>query len=476
MARAARANARTSEKTQPEAAGEAGDQLAWGPRLIRRPIARVAFFLAAPLLLAFGVWLQGADYCRAQAATEAEVLNYVTADRWLQRAEWFDADDPEIALERSRIARRRGQVTRTADLITEAIKRGADPATLERETWLVMAEEGNYEPLAKRLSELLIAGDDLPLVFEAWIRGMLQGYQLDKASEMIDVWKDNFPDAPRPHIYEARIAEHNGEFDRSEQALRSAIQRREDHAWAWYELGQLLDTRLRYDESLAAFERAGELLEEPEPALVGQAGALRQLDRLDEARERLAAALARPEDRLAEVYRQLGDDADDARAEAFAEAGRIEMAAEKPTEAVGYFEQALELKPYNRRARYSYAEALRQLGRRDEAAEQSKRVAAVTQALAACDKLVADLKTEPNNVEARVAVGKMLLEYIDPDQGVYWLGTALELDPANIEAHRTLRDHYVSVGKPQRARPHERFVPKDDAGEDPGEDDESATD
>ena len=436
----------------------------------RSRLARGLFFAAPVLLALLAGWLYAADYCVGRAKHEAEVLNYAAAESWLQRAAWWDPSDGGIALQQARVARRRGQVEAITPLIAEAARKGCPRERLQREAWLARAEEGDVGPLEAHLAELLAGGDDLEPVCEAWIRGMLQAYQLAQAEQMIAVWKQDFPDAPRPYIYQARISEHNSQNDRAEAELRAAIDRRPDHSWAWYELGQLLNMNLRYDDAYAAFAQAAEHLEEPEPALVGMAQALRQLGRLDEAEAVIDTALARPQDRLREMYRLLGDDTDDARAEALAEAGRIQAARENPEAAAGWFEQALAIKPFNRRVRNSYAEVLRQMGRPQDAAEQSARVAAVSQALTATDKLVAELRTKPNNVDARVQVGKTFLEFIDPEQGRYWLGTALKLDPDNVEAHRALRDHYRAEGNAEMARRHGRFV-QDDDGEDDGADD-----
>lgn len=412
-----------------------------------------AILLVATVLV---VRFAGPTYCRVHAQQAAEVLDYEEADAWLRRAAWLDGGDPEIDLLRSRIARRRGQKQEVIDLIKSASDKGAGRERLLREVLLSKSDEGDIGPLAAAMPQLVAGGEDLPEIYESMVRGQFKRFDLQAAGETIDFWKQEFPQSSRPYLFAARLAEFDSDVNGAIAEVEAALERRPDSGWAWYMLGQLYGTMLRHEDSLAAYQKAADLLEEPEPALVRAAGALRELGRYDEARETIERALARPDDRLAEMHRLLGGVTEDARSAALIQKGRIALDSERPEEAIDAFEAALEIHPYERRSRNNYATALRQVGRLEEAAAQSERVAAITDALNRSDRMIQTLKSNPTDVEARVSVGQMLLEFIDPDQGAYWLRTALELDPDNREALQPLAAYYRRQGRDREAERLER--------------------
>ncbi len=52
------------------------------------------------------------------------------------------------------------------------------------------------------------------------------------------------------------------------------------------------------------------------------------------------------------------------------------------------------------------------------------------------------LKKQPDDLEARFGVGKMLLEHVSPNQGLVWLNSVLSYDADHVAARELLARYY----------------------------------
>lgn len=398
----------------------------------------VLLVVAGPVV----VWTVPGWLC-TRVETALRRQDWLAVERDLAWAQRLGAGQAEVLLATARIDRKLGRYPQMEAALKAARVAGAPREKLDIEQWLAEAESGNTTNLQRELSRLLLKGDDLPAICEAMALGCIATYRLDDALQILTIWQADFADDPQPHYLRGRLLEHRSNIEGAIEEFRKALALAPRHGPAAYNLGRLLVSAQKIEESLTAYQQAEPLLLEPQPALVGQARCLRVLGRLDEARAMIDRALARPTGRLVEAYRLVGDPGDSALAQALSEAGQIDLQSDRFEAAAKSFEAALKQHPYDWRTRYSYAAALRQLGRFEAAARESKQVEATQAALTSCERMIDDLKTQPNNAEARYAVGKMLLEHVSPNQGLVWLNSVLSIDPGHQPTHAVLASYYT---------------------------------
>ncbi len=100
-------------------------------------------------------------------------------------------------------------------------------------------------------------------------------------------------------------------------------------------------------------------------------------------------------------------------------------------EAVGILRQSIEFNPRDISARYSLAMALRGLGK----AEESERELAIVQStrvgLEKVNILRNKINREPQDTEARIELGELLIKYESHRNGLFWLQSVLSYDPDN---------------------------------------------
>ncbi|QDU37973.1 tetratricopeptide repeat protein [Maioricimonas rarisocia] len=365
-----------------------------------------------------------------------------TAESWLAEAQSWHPLGGESTFAWARLNRRLGRIDVMSSALQDAADAGFSPRKLQREVWLAEAQSGRMQSLDAKLGNLLVAGEDLPAICEAYVLGCLLNYRLNDALRLLDLWQADFPDDPQPHYLRGRLIEHSTDFEGAANEYRRAVELASGHGAATYNLGRALLALQNTKEALRAYEQATPILYAPQPGLVGQAHCLRLLGRLDEARSRLDEALASPADDPEVAWRLAGEPVDAAASRVPAEYGHVELAAENYPEAEKWLRQALEADPHGWRNRYSLATALRQQGKTEEAAAHSERVEATKQALAECDRLIVKLRKVPDDVEARFTLGRTFLQHVSEKQGVVWLRSVLDHDPQHQPTHRLLADFY----------------------------------
>jgi tetratricopeptide (TPR) repeat protein len=135
---------------------------------------------------------------------------------------------------------------------------------------------------------------------------------LDQAGELVERALRLDPHSAMALLVQARLHRLGGRLTEAETLLRPILQRTDAESWStrirgWYELGALLDRQGRYDEAMAAFMAAKEMIRpNAEPFYALQQQVHRQLKEAATgitpellARWRTAAAVAQPPQRVA---------------------------------------------------------------------------------------------------------------------------------------------------------------------------------
>lgn len=411
------------------------------PRLhiSRRTLVRWLFGAVLACLLACGIWTPVCLW-RFQAALAAPDVG--RAEVWLNRADVFPWSAGERAFWRARLSRQLGRMEAYAAAIELAQRSGFPIQRLLREDLLRRAQAGDLAPLEAQISDLLIQGEDLPSICDAYVAGCIQQYRIDDAFRVLQLWQNDFPADPQPHFLRGRLFEHRGALGEAEEEYRESLHIAPRHAPAAYNLARILLQKQAPAQALDAYRIAAESLFESQPGLVGIARCQRELNQWDAARATLEQASTRPVDRLVEAYRYLGEQSEAALAQVAAERAQLEIATSHDAEAVIWLQRALDAYPQDWKLRYTYSTTLARLGRMAEAQAESARSQTSRVAFESCDRLMDRLNKDPADLEARYEVGCVLLEHFSANQGLVWLQSVLVYNPHHRAAHARLAEYF----------------------------------
>lgn len=375
-----------------------------------------------------------------RAEVSMERADYRAAEFWLQLADSVAPSAPRNAFLKARLNRHLGRQPEFIEWIEQARTRGFATDRLSLEVTLHRAMTGDLQSLERQLPSLLIDGTDAGEICEAYVLGCLMSYRLADASAVIQVWLADYPDATKARFLLGRLHEHRenlGEAAR-EYSLASDL----GHGPSAYALAGVLAEQHELEAALVQARRARDLLYDPQPGNVLLARLHRELGQLDQAGQHLELATQSSEESAAIAWKIAGVPASDAISEVDAEHAELQLARKQYEAAEKSFRVALDKSPQRWRLQNGLATALRLQGKLDEAAVHLARFREATRALNECGSLIDRLRTEPDDLEARVQVAETLLNHVSENQGVVWLRSVLQYDPNHQKAHRLLFEFY----------------------------------
>lgn len=337
-----------------------------------------------------------------------------------------------------------GRVDDFAQYLKRASELGVSKERLQLEVWLQQAQAGELKALDEQLPQLLMAGEDLQEICNAYVLGCIMQFRIERAYDTLKVWQADFPNDPRPPFLRGRLLEHQADLVGATREYQRALTIVPAYVPAAMSLARVELTQQRPEAALTYYQLAVEHMLEPQPALVGLARCQRELGDFAAARETLLKALARPEAQLVEAYRLVGERSETALAQAPAEMAQLELTEDHPEAAVPWFEQAVAANPLDWKLRFTYGQTLRRLGKAAEADVEIARAETSRMAFESCDLLIDELRKNPANVEARYQIGSVLLEHLSPHQGVVWLRSIFNYDPQHQAAHRKLAEYFAA--------------------------------
>lgn len=414
-----------------------------------------AIVVALVVLVAF--WFARGPLARVAAdygLSRVQVQQLASAERWMTVAATLAPADPRVLFDQARFHRKLGELDVATRLLQAAHQSGYSYPLIQIELLLIDAQGGAILPLQRRLSTLLTSSQEPREVCEAYVIGCLMAYRLPEALAVLEVWSRDFPNDPQPYFLRGRIAEHRADYGTAVTAHQKALAVCPDHAGAAYNLGRLLLQQQKIDDAIAAYRTAASVGYSPQPGRVGEADALIEARRYDEAGTALAAAEAANPARLTRGWRQVGVPAATARGFLYEVAGKLAQAKEQHADAAAWYRKALAVDPSDWRTRYQLAQALRKTNDPAAAEVELKHVERTRAALADYDKAMGVLAEDPGNLDARFTVARVLLEHLSKDQGIVWLRRLLELAPGHAAAQALLAEH-----EPPPAGPSPPVVP-----------------
>lgn len=411
-----------------------------------RPSRRRLWVLLAVLVAVWAVfmWNGGVSgWMNSQARQALASRRLADAELWLTRSKRLASSNAESEFLLARLARKQGQLVSMSEHLHTASELGYDKRTLAREQDLALASLGRMEDgVEERLQAWLQEGTlDFSEVAEAYANGLTTVSRFDDAQALLLAWQQSDPKDPIVNYRRARIHEHFRQPDQAEQEYRKAVDKDPTFIKPRYHLARLLLQLRQPDEALTLFlscdTGASSLAAE-----TGIAGCYRNQGEAEKARDTLRKVMEHSFDEVIESYRSVDESPE--RYMPASELGCIETELGEFEAARKNLEQALEKFPRDTIARYSYGVTLRSLGFTKEAEEHFERTRQARTALDEVSALQEELRKNPENTEARLKIGKIVLEHESEHTGIFWIQSVFSYDPDNAIAHQALVDYYES--------------------------------
>ncbi len=377
----------------------------------------------------------------AQSALQSG--NFESAQWWLTETSVFKPVDAHSDYLRARLARKQGDLPLMGSHLKAALRKGYDTKFLEREQTLALVSLGQLTPsVEQQLTSWTLEPDaDLADILDAYVNGLTATSRFEDAFSMLNLWEEKLPNDPTPNYRRGRIEEHLARFAQASAEYRKTIDKDEHHFKARYSLARLLNLERRPEEALTLFKSCDVGITSA-AARIGMAQCYKALGETEKAQTLLKEVIALEPNVIDQSYKAVDENPE--RSMCASELGCIEAELGNFKDAKRYLEMALAAYPRDSIARYSYAVTLRGLGMSKESEENFE---ITRQARAALDQITVlkeKLRTNSQDSDVRIQIGKIVLEHESESAGVYWIESVFSYDLNNQAAHQALVDYYES--------------------------------
>ena len=117
--------------------------------------------------------------------------------------------------------------------------------------------------------------------------------------------------------------------------------------------------------------------------------------------------------------------------------------------AVRHLRAALALRPYDTTTHNALGKALSATGKTEAAQVHFDHVVEAEESLARMERQLQEVVERPNDIDLRYEIGSTLLKYGDPQDGVRWLKTVLEIRPDHKATLEALAAYSRTRGQPE---------------------------
>ena len=337
----------------------------------------------------------------------------------LDRCARDNTSSAEAAFLAGRAARMTQRLAVARQWLDQARGRGWAPTAVELEQALLGLQGGAIEPYLAFVEKCLeVDQPDRPRILEVLTIFAYQRLDLPTARAHAQAWTDTEPDNSASWAWLGTIDSRQKNTSKAIESFRKAIELAPDSVNALEGLALAL-RKARQPEEALALARKLESLAPGRPGLDRLIGAtLAELGRTDEALKVLQTALATyPDDNETRV-----------------ELARLYLAAARSAEARKVLEPVLVRAPFDREALDSMANALEQLGERNEADKMRTRLESVRRDLKLADGYMSDIGKDPRAVAPRLALAELLWKNGMPGEAARWAESVLVLDKSNATA------------------------------------------
>ena len=399
------------------------------------------------LLAAFLITGGFVGFCNTMASNAILQRDLPAAKGWLRLAAQLSSDNSRSLFLQGRVARVEGNFEEMSEILRKAYFRGFDNSRLALEQDLALASTGRLDMRVEgRLNSALEMEIDVVEVLDSYANGLATISRFGDAMVLLEQWESIAPFNPIPNYRRGRIHEHLYQYDKAEAEYRKAITKDKNVVKARYALAKLL---LQNRQP----EQAKQLLETCKPGghdlavktLI--ASCLRTMGDIDACRNLLNDLVEPGYEGMLESYRFVDEVPE--RYIAASDLGCIETEIGSFDDAKKHLELALKYHPLDTVARYSYAVALRNLGERDEAEKNFEITRRARDELNQVRVLQEAIEANPEDTDARIEIGKIILRNESERTGVFWIESVFSYDPTNEKAHAALAEYFDSKSDQQ---------------------------
>lgn len=380
------------------------------------------------VLLNIGLW-QRPSISRwlANLALSRSAAGSSQADKLIQVSRKIWPTTPQTDLAAARIARQGGDVDAFAKYLLRAKYFGVEADRAEREQWLSIAQLGQMNLAGPKLAELVKEpGGDEAAITEAYALGYIRLRNYQNAVVLLDAWSSDFPKDARPWAWLGQIHADLQSNDQAESAFRKALELDPNNEVAQYGLGNLLFELRRHEEALPYLKSEKRDPRIAADAYVAHASCLRNLSKLEDAEAVLALAVQR----FPTNYRVIA-----AQAEILVEQGKYKQAEE-------LLHDIIARGTLRRELRYAYAVAQRGLGEADKAKEHFDYAAEAAKKVGEMNRLAIQSKDSEKTLDLRFKIGQTFMQYGNFEDGLIWLSSVIDLEPAHRPSHALLAQYF----------------------------------
>jgi len=326
-------------------------------------------------------------------------------------------------------------------LICQRLGDVTNDVTLE---WaLLLAQRGKLVEVEEYLNRRLAERDvNTPLILEELSWEYLRVHRLAEAGQLLEAWLALEPNNSEAWVRKGWIAEHLFNHAAALEAYGKALDLHPDRDSVRLRLVEILLLTNKPGDALGHLEQLCERSSDDPAVVVTLARCHRQLGHLDEARALLDDLLAaRPR-----------------HSQALSERGMVAMDLNKPDQAEELLRRAADHGPFDKQILFNLYQCLERLDKKDEAAKVQARLKENEADLKRMRDIMKDVLRRPHDPAPRCEAGKIFLRNGFTDDGLHWLGTALQEDSSHQPTHQALADYYDQLGNAELAARHKSFL------------------
>jgi tetratricopeptide (TPR) repeat protein len=373
-----------------------------------------------------------------QAQRALEDRDYVLAKDHLEQCLEIAPLCAEFQFMMARTCRRLDDPSGWSDHLHKAAVLSWPQNQIQLELRLKEAQTGNTGRMESVLVDDLDSRDpNLPIIFEALIKGYLENDRYRDAHRMADAWVRDHPGDWQARLYRGRAYQQGIHFEEAIADYQYVLKVKPDHRQAQLWLAETFASDRQYGPALEyfqAFVHSHPNASESPGALYALADCQYSLGQVDAARDTLDNLLAKNKGNTAALLLR----------------AQLEQT-ESAEKALPWLLQAEVATPNNIQVLNNLILALRALRRNDEADKYDRRRQERDPKEKALVKLKMRILSEPDNADLRYQIALAYLDLGDEDESAHWFQTVLWLDPDHRPTFQALADYWQRKGNLTRA-------------------------
>jgi len=350
-------------------------------------------------------------------------------DEWISQS----PNSAEAWLWRSRVDIATSQPDKASNALQKAESLGANSNEVQIVRSIAGAFAGRFaevEPVLRQ--EMNRKGLPDPLLDEALARIYVGSYDLARSTIVLEKWKQDAPNDPKPYLMSAEVDTRNGNSTKALIDYREALKRDPKSVKAQFGLAEELFKAKQLPAAAEAYAAVLELVSDHPQALYGAGCVAADQNQPILAQEWLKKAIAinpanaSAHHRLAELYIRENDF----------------------KTAIELLDKAQAIDPYDLEISNSRGFVLNQLGRTDEMKlelARSKKLRTELDTLLAAQSL---LVRAPKDLNAQRTIMNWMFTHGKPGEGVRWGESILRDHPFEPSICEAMANHYSSTGQP----------------------------